>query len=109
MYTHTNNNNSYSYYCFILMTMIMVLVMTITMMMTSIIVCLVMMMKIIIMVIVIKLSTTGGIFSYVCFNLLSVLRGVHTDWGQAQVDACGGGRGLSPMWTSTQKIKIRVH
>jgi len=27
--------------------------------------------------------------------------------GQAHVDACG--RGSSPMWTSTQKIKIRVH
>jgi len=26
--------------------------------------------------------------------------------GQAHVD---GGRGSSPMWTSTQKIKIRVH
>jgi len=28
---------------------------------------------------------------------------------KAQVDACGRGRGLSPMWTSTQKMKIRVH
>src|SRR6218665_1579521 len=26
--------------------------------------------------------------------------------GQAQVYACGRGRGSSPMWTSTQKIKI---
>src|SRR6218665_2508348 len=36
---------------------------------------------------------------------------VHTEGegGQAQVDACGRGRGSSPMWTSTQKIKIRVH
>src|SRR6218665_3558086 len=25
--------------------------------------------------------------------------------GQARVDACGRGRGSSPMWTSTQKIK----
>jgi len=30
--------------------------------------------------------------------------------GQAQADACGRGwEGSSPMWTSTQKIKIRVH
>src|SRR6218665_1801346 len=30
--------------------------------------------------------------------------------GQAQLDACGRGEGRSrPMWTSTQKIKIRVH
>ena len=29
--------------------------------------------------------------------------------GHAQVDACGRGRGSSPMWTSTQKIKIRIH
>jgi len=30
--------------------------------------------------------------------------------GQAQVDACGRGEGgPAPMWTSTQKIKIRVH
>src|SRR6218665_1839481 len=36
---------------------------------------------------------------------------VHTEGGggQAQVDACGRGRGSSPMRTSTQKIKIRVH
>src|SRR6218665_64559 len=36
---------------------------------------------------------------------------VHTEegGGQAQVDACGRGRGSSPMWTSTQKIKIRAH
>src|SRR6218665_1066580 len=36
---------------------------------------------------------------------------VHTEGGggQAQVDACGRGRRSSPMWTSTQKIKIRVH
>jgi len=35
---------------------------------------------------------------------------VHTEggWGHAQVDACGRG-GSSPMWTSTQKMKIRVH
>jgi len=26
-----------------------------------------------------------------------------------QVDACRRGSGSSPMWTSTQKIKIRVH
>src|SRR6218665_821185 len=34
---------------------------------------------------------------------------IHTEGGgsQAQVDACGWGRGSSPMWTSTQKIKIR--
>jgi len=25
--------------------------------------------------------------------------------GQAQVDACGRGRGVSAMWTSTQKIR----
>jgi len=29
--------------------------------------------------------------------------------GQARVDACGWGRGSSPMRTSTQKITIRVH
>jgi len=29
--------------------------------------------------------------------------------GQAQVDACGRGEGVCPMWTSTQKINIRVH
>src|SRR6218665_2675774 len=38
---------------------------------------------------------------------------VHTEGGggKAEVDACGRGmRGeVSPMWTSTQKIKIRVH
>ena len=34
---------------------------------------------------------------------------VHTEGGQAQVDACGRGRESSPMWTSPQKIKIRVH
>jgi len=29
---------------------------------------------------------------------------------QAQVDACGrGDEGSSPMWTSTEKIKNRVH
>src|SRR6218665_3222306 len=26
--------------------------------------------------------------------------------GQAQVDACGRGEGSSPMWTSTQKLKL---
>src|SRR6218665_1504904 len=36
---------------------------------------------------------------------------VHTEGGgcQVQVDACRWGRESSPMWTSTQKIKIRVH
>src|SRR6218665_2180366 len=36
---------------------------------------------------------------------------VHTEGGgcQVQVDACRWGRGSSSMWTSTQKIKIRVH
>src|SRR6218665_700110 len=37
---------------------------------------------------------------------------VHTErgGGQAQMDACGlNGGGPRPMWTSTQKIKIRVH
>src|SRR6218665_3676335 len=29
--------------------------------------------------------------------------------GQAKVDACGRGEGSSPVWTSTQRIKIKVH
>src|SRR6218665_1876749 len=35
---------------------------------------------------------------------------VHTEGegGQAQVDACGRGRGSSPRWTSTQKIKKKM-
>jgi len=44
-------------------------------------------------------------------NMAPSIYDVHKEgeWGQVQADTCGWGIGYSPMWVSTQKIKIRVH